>query len=207
MNHDKTANDENSAREIRLNCPQCGLEISERNLNPSLDLAYCDHCQAAHSYQELLTRTVEGMEDIKPTLPQKSRLVYTIMPDGTERVKIRNFVWMDLSIVLFDLAAIPIFVMEISRGDLSRLDAALNGMVITLLTIGYAWASYNVVTLDATHRLLTVKLGPIRKRLDLDSIEEIELTEMPLDNFNSIRGYELHVVMQNGDELQITGAM
>ncbi len=38
MNHDKTANDENSAREIRLNCPQCGLEISERNLNPSLDL-------------------------------------------------------------------------------------------------------------------------------------------------------------------------
>ena len=33
------------------------------------------------------------------------------------------------------------------------------------------------------------------------------MTEMPPDNFNSIRGYELHVVMQNGDELQITGAM
>ena len=160
-------------------CPKCGMEIPERNLNPSNDLAYCDRCDVAYSYRELMGQVAETVAEFELAPPEKSRFSYAVLPDGTERVA-RKMV-RELLIMLCFWAGCAVVCFLAATGRLPMRFTVFS-VAIAVLSLCVTLHRYNVITLDRDRRRLNARQGFKHEEIAFEEVVQVDVAMLRDDN-------------------------
>ena len=174
-------------------CPKCGMEISERNLNPSNDMAYCDRCDVAHSYRELMGKVAEAVAEFELVPPEKSCFSHVALPDGTERVA-RKMGREILIMLCFWAGCAAVFFLA-ATGRLP-MRFTIFSVAIAVLILCVTLHRYNVITLDRDRRRLSVCQGFKHKDIGFEEIVQIDATMLSV---NDVASYVVRACLK-GDE-------
>ena len=184
-----------------LVCPKCGMEIPERNLNPSNDLAYCDRCDVAHSYRELMGKAAETVAEFELAPPEKSCFSYAALPDGTERVA-RKMV-REILIMLCFWAGCAIVFFLATTGRLP-MRFTIFSVAIAVLILYVTLHRYNVITLDRDRRCLSTRQDLKRKAISFEEITQIDVVNMDVKKGAS---YVVRAVLQDGKDIDVVDGL
>ena len=160
-------------------CPKCGMEIPERNLNPSNDLAYCDRCDVAHSYRELMGQVAETVAEFELAPPEKSRFSYAVLPDGTERVA-RKMV-RELLIMLCFGAGCAVVCFLAATGRLPMRFMVFS-VAIAVLSLCVTLHMYNFITLDSDRRRLSARQCFMHEDIAFEEVVQVDVAMLRDDN-------------------------